>query len=150
MNSGIIQKSTQVLRFNVPDGFLSQRLLHFERRAAKTHHFLADAFLDDLIEADERAAANEQNFLSIDLDIFLVRMFPAALGRNIAGAAFEDFQKRLLNAFARNVARDRDVVGLAGDLVNLVDINDPDLGTLDIAIRILNKRGLIFSTSSPT
>src|ERR1041385_1694481 len=129
----------QVFRFNVPDGLFSQRLLHFEGRTSKTHHFLTNAFLDDLIEADKSAAANKEDFLRIDLDVFLVRMFPAALGRNIAGAAFEDFEKCLLNAFARDVARDRDVVGLTPDFVDLVNVNDTDLGTLYIVIRILQQ-----------
>ncbi len=75
----------------MPDGFLSQRFLHFERRTPEAHHFLANSFLDDLIETDKGAAANKENFLGVDLDVFLVRMFAAALRRNIAGAAFEDF-----------------------------------------------------------
>ena len=49
------------------------------------------------------------------------------------------FSKRLLNAFAGNIAGDADVVGLAADLVDLVDVNDPDLGTLNVIIGILEK-----------
>ena len=100
---------------------------------------MADAFLNDFVESNERAATNEKDLLRIDLDVFLMRMFAAALGRNIAGAAFENFQQRLLHAFARNVARDRAIVGLAADLVDLVDVNDADLGTFHIVIGILQK-----------
>ena len=80
-----------------------------------------------------------KNFLRIDLDVFLVRMFAAALRRNVAGAAFENFQQRLLHAFARNIARDADVVGLAADLVDFVDVNDADLGALHVVIGILEQ-----------
>ena len=34
----------------------------------------------------------------------------------------------------RHVARDRRVVGLAGDLVDLVDVDDPGLGLLDVVV----------------
>jgi predicted transcriptional regulator len=40
------------------------------------------------------------------------------------GGAFHDFEQGLLYALARDVAGDRWVVGLAGNLVDLVDIDD--------------------------
>src|SRR5947209_11479271 len=43
-------------------------------------------------------------------------------------------EQRLLHALARDVAGDRGVVGLAADLVDLVDIDDTALGALDIVI----------------
>ena len=48
--------------------------------------------------------------------------------------ALEDLQQRLLDALAGHVARDRRVVGLAGDLVDLVDVDDPRLGLLDVVV----------------
>ncbi len=45
----------------------------------------------------------------------------------------------MLNAFARNVSRNRDVVSLTADLVDLIDINDADFGALHIVIRILQQ-----------
>ena len=121
------------------DRFLSQCFLHFECRTPEAHYFLADSFLDNFIETDKGAAANKQNFLCINLDVFLVRMFTAALRRNIARAAFEDFQKRLLNSLAGNVAGDGNVVSLTTDLIDLVDVNNADLGPLHIVIRILQQ-----------
>ena len=44
------------------------------------------------------------------------------------------FSKRLLHALARNVAGDRGIVGLARDLVDLVDIDDAALRPLDIVV----------------
>ena len=83
----------------MPNRFFAQRVLHFERRTAEAHRFLADPFLNDFVQTNECAAADEQNFLGIDLDVFLVRMFAAALRRNVAGAALENFQQRLLHTF---------------------------------------------------
>src|SRR5205807_3898823 len=103
------------------------------------HHFLADPLLNNLVESDKRATTNEQNFLGVDLYVFLVRMFAAALRRNIAGAAFENLQERLLHAFAGNISRDRDVVGLAADLVDHDDINNADLSALHDLIRIMEQ-----------
>ena len=45
---------------------------------------LADAALDDLVEADERAAADEQDVGRVDLQELLLRVLAAALGRHVA------------------------------------------------------------------
>jgi hypothetical protein len=68
--------------------------------------------------------------LGVHADVFLLGMLAAALRRHVANRAFEDLQQRLLHAFARNVARDGDVLGLARDLVNLVNINNAHLRAL--------------------
>ena len=57
-----------------------------------------------------------------------------ALRRHARGRPLQDLQQRLLDALARHVARDRRVVGLAGDLVDLVDVDDPRLGLLDVVV----------------
>jgi hypothetical protein len=61
-------------------------------------------------------------------------MLAPALRRHRSDGAFHDFQQRLLHAFSRHVARDRRIVGLAADLVDLVDIDDAALGPLDVVI----------------
>ena len=96
-------------------------------------------FCDDLVEPDEGAAADEENLLGVDLDVFLMRMLAAALRRDVAGGAFENFQQRLLHAFAANIAGDGDVVGLAADLVDFVDVNDADLRALHVVIGVLQQ-----------
>ena len=48
--------------------------------------------------------------------------------------ALEDLQERLLYALSGHVARDRRVVRLARDLVDLVDVDDPGLGLLDVEV----------------
>ena len=60
----------------------------------------------------------------VHADVFLLRMLASALRRHIANRAFQNFQQRLLHAFAGNVARDGDVLRLARDLVDFVNVND--------------------------
>ena len=57
-----------------------------------------------------------------------------ALRRHRGGGPLEDLQKRLLDAFAGDVAGDRGVVGLARDLVDLVDVDDPRLRLFDVVV----------------
>ena len=71
---------------------------------------LRRAVADDLLEAVERAAADEQDVGRVDLQELLVRMLAAALRRHRGDRAFDQLQQRLLHAFARHVARDRRVV----------------------------------------
>ena len=99
----------------------------------EAERLLADAPLDRLVEADERAAADEQDVGRVDLEELLVRVLAAALRRHVGDRAFEDLQQRLLDAFARHVARDRRVLVLAADLVDLVDVDDALLALLDVA-----------------
>src|SRR5205823_2811779 len=82
--------------------------------------------------SNKRAAASKQDIGRIDADVFLLRVFAAALRRHVANGAFQNFQQRLLHAFPRNVAGDRNVFRLARDLVDLIDINDAHLGPFDI------------------
>ena len=66
-------------------------------------------------------------------------MLATALRRNIRDSALDDLQQRLLNTLARHIAGDRGVLALAGDLVDLVDINNALLGFLDIVVSRLDQ-----------
>ena len=95
---------------------------------------LAHAPADDFFQTHESAAADEQDVGRVDRREFLMRMLAAALRRNVGDGAFQNLQQRLLHAFARNIARDRRVLVLAADLVDLVDIDDALLAALHIAV----------------
>src|SRR3546814_5751652 len=66
-------------------------------------------------------------------------MLAAALRRNRGNRALHHLEQRLLDALARYIARDRGIFGLAADLVDLVDIDDPALCPLDVVIRRLEQ-----------
>ena len=95
---------------------------------------LARAVGHDLVQADEGAAADEQDVGGVDLDELLLRVLATTLGRDAGDGALEDLEQRLLDALARDVTGDREVLGLAGDLVDLVDVDDADLRALDVAV----------------
>ena len=113
--------------------------LAFRFARVEAEDAVAEAALDDFLEPDKSAAADEENTVGVHLDVFLVRMLASALRRNVACRALENFQKRLLHPLARDVARDAHVVRLASDLVDLVDVDDACLGTLHIVFRGLEQ-----------
>ena len=106
---------------------------------AEADRVLADPPRDDLVEPGERAAADEEDVRRVDREELLVRVLAAALRRHRGDRALEDLEQRLLDALARHVARDRRVVRLARDLVDLVDVDDPGLGLLDVEVGRLDQ-----------
>ena len=106
---------------------------------AEAHRFPLHAVRDDLFEAREGAAADEQDVGRVDLQEFLLRMLAAALRRDGGGRAFHQLEQRLLHALARNVARNRRIVGLATDLVDFVDVDDAALRLLDVVVGCLQQ-----------
>ena len=89
---------------------------------------------NDLLQAGERAAAHEQDIGGVDLQEFLLRMLAATLRRHIRDRALHDLEQCLLHTLARDVAGDREIVGFAGNLVDLVDIDDTALRALDVVV----------------
>src|SRR5437588_1502235 len=106
---------------------------------AEADALAADAALDDLLDAGEGPAADEEDVGGVDLDELLVGMLAATLGRHRRRGALEDLQQGLLHALTGDVARDRRVLALAGDLVDLVDVDDPGLGLLDVVVGRLDE-----------
>src|SRR5690606_29698756 len=92
------------------------------------------AACDDFLQTCEGTAADEEDVRRVDLKEFLLRMLAATLRWHRGNRAFHDLEQRLLDAFARYVARDRRVVGLAADLVDLVDVDDAALRPLDVVV----------------
>ena len=105
----------------------------------EAHGLGADALGNHFLQSDKRAAADEEDVGGVDRREFLVGMLAAALRRNVGDGAFQDFEQRLLDAFAGDVAGDGGVLVLAPDLIDLVDIDDALLAALDIPIGILKQ-----------
>ena len=104
--------------------------------APKPTGVVADAAGDDLVQAGERAAADEEHVRRVDREELLVRVLAPALGRHRRDGAFEDLQQRLLPP-SPETSRDRRVA--PGDLVDLVDVDDPGLGLLDVEVGCLDQ-----------
>ena len=66
-------------------------------------------------------------------------MLATALRRDVGHSALEDLQQGLLDTFPGDVTGDRRAVGLAGDLVDLVDVDDAGLGAFDVPVGRLDE-----------
>ena len=111
--------------------------IHITHFGGETDAALLRAIHHDLLETGERAAADEEDVRGVDLQEFLLRVLAATLRRHRGNGAFDELEQRLLHAFARHVARDRRVVGLAGNLVDFVDVDDAGLRLLDVVVALL-------------
>src|SRR5207245_2722102 len=67
---------------------------------AEADALVTDPAVDELLDARERAAADEQDVRRVDLDELLVRMLAPALRRHRRRRALEDLEQRLLDALA--------------------------------------------------
>src|SRR5215210_6990363 len=100
---------------------------------------MSHAALDDLFEADKCAAADEKNAGCVNPNVFLLRMLATALRRNVADGAFQYLKQRLLHTFPRDIASQRDILGLAGNLIDFIDVNDTPLGAFHVIISVLEQ-----------
>ena len=89
---------------------------------------------NDLFKSVKGAAADKEDVARVNRHHLAARILTSAFCRHIADRAFDEFQKRLLNAFARNVARDRRIFALAGNLVDFIEIDNAALCALDVAV----------------
>src|SRR5277367_2107037 len=101
---------------------------------SETQTAFADPIGDDLLQPSECARHDEQHVGRIDLNELLVRVLAAALRRHRRLGSLQNLQQRLLHAFSGDIASDRWVLALAGDLVDLVDVDDARLGALDVVV----------------
>src|SRR5215831_2190587 len=105
----------------------------------KAERFVAQPALDNFFQAHESASTDKQDIRGVDREEFLVRMFASTLRRHVGDGSLEDFQQRLLHAFAGYVASDGRVLVLAADLVDLIDIDNALLRAFHIAVGGLQK-----------
>ena len=127
-------KGVEVLRKH-----LTQQVVLVDRSGAgdlgvKAHALVAHAIGDDLVQTHKGTAANEQDVGRVDLQQLLLGMLAAPGGRNAGHRALKNLKQRLLNALARNIAGNGEVLGLAGDLVDLVHVDNAHLRALNVAI----------------
>src|SRR5664280_2727259 len=129
----------QVLRHHVGEDVAAVDLVLRVQYGAEADRLLADPSLDHLVQAGEGATDDEQHVGGVDLDELLVRVLAAALGRHARSGAFQDLQQCLLYAFTGDVPGDRGVLALTGNLVDLVDVDDPGFGLLDVVVGRLDQ-----------
>ncbi len=106
---------------------------------AETDRGAPAARRDDLFKSGKGAAADEQDIGGVHLQELLLRVLAAALRRNARDRALHDLEQRLLHPFAGDVAGDRGIVGFAGNLIDLVDVDDAALRAFDVVVGGLKK-----------
>src|SRR5664280_1037785 len=111
----------QVLRHHVTVAL--SHVLGCVQLRAEAQALLTRPRLDAVSYTGERTTDDEQHIGRVDLDELLVRVLAATLRRHGGGGALQDLQKRLLHTLAGHVTGDGRVLALAGDLVDLVDID---------------------------
>ena len=94
---------------------------------------------DHFIQTGKRTTTDEQDLGRINLQELLLRMFTATLRWNGCNRTFDQLQQRLLHALTRYVTGDGRVVRFTGDLVDLIDVNNPALRFLYIVIAFLQQ-----------
>src|SRR3954447_6318032 len=119
-----------------PTAFLPIRLAMILSRSAKAPPQMERMFVGG---AGEAPAADEEDVRGVDREELLVRVLAPALGRHRGDGPLENLQQGLLHSLARDVTRDRRVVRFPCDLVDLVDVDDPGLGLLDVEVRRLDQ-----------
>src|SRR5439155_9593676 len=101
---------------------------------AKPDRFLIEALSHNHVQSHKSAAADEQDVAGIHSNKFLMRMFAAPLRWDVRDGALDELQQRLLDTFTGDIAGDRRTVAFAADLIDLIDVDDPAFGPLDIVI----------------
>ena len=134
MNSGISPYSIRSSGSTCSNRSPGVLLVAGADRGAEADALVPDSPLDHLVEVGERAAADEEDVGGVDGQELLVGVLAPTLRRHRGGCPLEDLQQRLLDPLAGDVAGDRGVVRLAGDLVHLVDVDDPRLRLLDVEV----------------
>src|ERR1051326_4029631 len=129
----------QIVRFD-----LGERILLFLPRlagvgAGESDLSPAGSRFDNLLEAIEGTAADEQDVLGVDLDILLLRMLPAPLRRYRGDGALENLEQRLLHTFTGDIPRYAGILRLARDFVDLIDVNDAALAFSNVEITRLEQ-----------
>src|SRR5215208_1774097 len=95
---------------------------------------LAYALPDHFLQAPKRPTADKEDVLRVYLEEILMRILAPSLRRHRGDRAFQNLKQGLLNALTGDIAGYRGVVGLAGDLVDLVDIDYPRLRLLYVEV----------------
>ena len=116
--------------------FLFEILAAYLRAKAHGDVALLEALGDDLLDADECAADDEEDVFCVDLDGRRLGVLALAARRELDNTALEHLEKRLLDALVAGVSGDGIVrTGFACDLVELVEVDDAVLRLFDVFVR---------------
>jgi hypothetical protein len=91
------------------------------------------AFLHDPLQTDEYPAGDEQDIARVQRDTLRIRL--PAFSRQFDLRALDQFEQRLLHAFARYIASTERGFTRPCQLVDLVDVNDARFREFPVPVR---------------
>ena len=100
----------------------------------KANSLFTNTISNNLIQANKSATTDEQDIGGINVNKLLLRVLTASCWRNTSNRTLKNLQKCLLNAFTGDITSNREVLGLASNLINLIDVDNTYLSALNIAI----------------
>ena len=106
---------------------------------AKANAVAAHALGDDVLETRERTGNDEEHVGRVDLNELLLGVLAPALGRNRCHRAFQNLQECLLDTLPRDISGDGGVFCFAGNLVDLVDVDDAHFSALHVVVGSLDQ-----------
>src|SRR5258705_3769495 len=124
----------EIVRLDFAEHLGLRKLLVARSGAVEANLAASGAGLVDFLEPVERATADEENVLGVELDVLLLRVLATALGRNGGDGALDDLEQCLLHSFTRHVAGYARVLRFPRDLVDFVDVDDSALALGDVEI----------------
>ena len=94
---------------------------------------------DLALYAVEGSSADEEDIFGVDRYHLLIRMLAPSIRRHEHSRAFQKLKQSLLHTLAADIAGDRGVVALTGNLVDLIDKDYTLFGTLHVIVAILEQ-----------
>ena len=85
----------------------------------KANSLFTNTVSNNLVQSNKSATTNEQDVGGINVNKLLLRMLAATCWWNTCNRALKNLQKCLLNTLARDITSNREVLGLASNLVYL-------------------------------
>ena len=93
------------------------------------------------LDTIEGTSTDEEDVSRVNLYIILVRMLSSTLGRHIDVSTLEEFEQSLLYTLTAYITSDGGVVGLTGQLVDLIDKHDTPFCGLHVVVGHLQQTG---------
>src|SRR5690606_28236319 len=130
----------QVFRLYGAQGFanLGSQVAAFDL-GTKADAALLRALANHLFQTGKRTATDKQDIGGVDLQKLLLGMLAPALGGYGCHGALDQFEQCLLDALPGHIPGDGGVVRLAGDFVDLIDVDNAPLGLFHIVVALLQQ-----------
>ena len=102
----------------------------------KTDTALFGTLGNQFFQPGKSSATDKEDVGGIDVDEFLLRVFASALRRHGSNRAFNQFEQGLLHALTRYVTSNRQILALARDFVDFVNVDDAFFSASHVVVAV--------------